>query len=404
MSEKIKIITFADLMERSILEIGDGYRAKLEELGGDGPFFLRAGLLVKQGFDWASAERFRADVFPKVRSKLGQSGDTMVTTKGNSVGRTAYVPAGAPEFVYSPHLSYWRSADSSQLSSGFLRYWSRSPEFSAQLESMAHGTDMAPYLSLADQRRLRISLPPIFIQEAIAEVLGSLDDKIAVNDRIASTTNEVASAILEELLLCDSEASDVLLCDIANVNQRKAVPIAGGSLRYIDISSVSVGHVEWPELTSWDAAPGRARRVISSGDTIWSTVRPNRKSFALVLDDDPKLVASTGFAVLTPVKVGPAFLYEITKRDAFVQYLGSVAEGSAYPAVRAERFEQAVIPLPSPGRLETFETITMPLRQRSHAAEMESRTLADLRDILLPKLMSGEIRVLDAQRVVKEVT
>ena len=86
MSEQIKIITFADLMERGFLEIGDGYRAKLEELGGDGPFFLRAGLLVKQGFDWASAERFRADGFPKVRSKLGRPGDTMVTTKGNVSG------------------------------------------------------------------------------------------------------------------------------------------------------------------------------------------------------------------------------------------------------------------------------------------------------------------------------
>jgi type I restriction enzyme S subunit len=112
---------------------------------------------------------------------------------------------------------------------------------------------------------------------------------------------------------------------------------------------------------------------------------------------------STGFAVLTPIKVGPAFLYEVTKRDAFVQYLESVAEGSAYPAVRAERFEQAVIPLPSPERLAEFEAIAMPLRRRAHSAEVESRTLAALRDELLPKLLSGEIRARDAEKVVEDV-
>jgi type I restriction enzyme S subunit len=231
-----------------------------------------------------------------------------------------------------------------------------------------------------------------------------LDDKIAVNDLVVASTNKLSSVLLEDALLGDSEVSDALLGDIADVNRRKAVPVSGGELRYIDISCVSTGRIEWPELTSWEDAPGRARRGASSGDTIWSTVRPNRKSFALILDDDPALVVSTGFAVLTPTKVGPAFLYEVTKRDAFVQYLESVAEGSAYPAVRAERFGQAVISLPSPDRLEKFESIAINFRLRAHAAEVESRTLGSLRDELLPKLMSGEIRVRDAEKIVEDVT
>jgi type I restriction enzyme, S subunit len=66
MSEHMKVITFTDLMERGILEIGDGYQAKLEELGGDGPLFLRAGLLTEQGLDWSAAERFCVDIASKV--------------------------------------------------------------------------------------------------------------------------------------------------------------------------------------------------------------------------------------------------------------------------------------------------------------------------------------------------
>jgi type I restriction enzyme S subunit len=263
---------------------------------------------------------------------------------------------------------------------------------------------MADYLSLSDIQALEIRIPSLDRQDGIIEVLGSLDDKIAVNDSVVATTNELTSYLLDETLLNDSKTANVLLGSIADVNRRKVTPVTNGTLRYIDISSVSMGRVEWPALTSWNDAPGRARRGVAPGDTIWSTVRPNRKSFAIIFDHDPALVASTGFAVLTPIKVGPAFLYEVTKRDDFVKYLESVAEGSAYPAVRAERFGQATIPLPSPDRLDKFESIAINLRMRAHAASIESRTLAALRNELLPKLMWGEIRVRDAEKSVEDVT
>jgi type I restriction enzyme S subunit len=404
MPERRKPTTFADLVERGILEIGDGYRAKLDELGGNGPIFLRAGLLSERGIDWTSAERFRAELISTVRSKFGRSGDTIVTTKGNSVGRTGYIPSGAPQFVYSPHLSYWRSLDSSRLSPGFLRYWSQSSEFTMQLQAMANSTDMAPYLSLSDQRRLRISLPEVAIQNATAKILGALDDKIVVNDRIAAAADDLARALLNEILADEAGLTQVPLADVAVVNGRKVAPAPGGYLRYVDISRVSAGLINWPERMAWNEAPGRARRGVSPGDTIWSTVRPGRRSFAFILDDDQELVASTGFAVLTPRNVGPAFLYEITKRDEFVQYLESVAEGSAYPAVQADRFERAMIPLPSPSGRERFEAAAMELRRREHAARRESRILAELRDALLPRLMSGEIRVRHAEKFVEDAT
>lgn len=258
-----------------------------------------------------------------------------------------------------------------------------------------------PMLNRNYIRNVIVRIPDVGEQRNISIVIKALHDKIAVNDRITVTVDDLASTLLEGILTSDPDTTSVSLGDIATVNQRKISPVAGGRLRYIDISSVSVGNVDWPEVGSWDEAPGRARRGVSPGDTIWSTVRPNRKSFAIILDDDPQLVVSTGFAVLSPAKVGSAFLYEVTKRDEFVQYLENVAEGSAYPAVRAERFDKAIVPLPSPERLQNFESIAMPLRQRAHAAAVESRSLAALRDTLLPKLMSGQIRVRDAEKVVE---
>ena len=102
-----------------------------------------------------------------------------------------------PPFVYSPHLSYWRSQDSSRIEGRFLRYWSKGPEFENQLAGMKASTDMAPYLSLVDQRRLQISLPPISEQRAIAHILGKLDDKIELNRRMNETLEAMARALFK---------------------------------------------------------------------------------------------------------------------------------------------------------------------------------------------------------------
>ncbi|RLU99445.1 hypothetical protein CTZ27_16130 [Streptomyces griseocarneus] len=248
----------------------------------------------------------------------------------------------------------------------------------------------------------KVQLPVRAEQEAVADVLGALDDKIAVNERIAAAVDDLAAALFEDLLTADAEGTEVLLGDIADVNVRTVKAQDSGSLRYVDISSVGVGSYGWPEEMPWRDAPGRARRKAAVGDTIWSTVRPNRRSHALVLDEDPDLVFSTGLAVLSPKAVGPAFLYESTRLASFQVYLESVAEGSAYPAVRADRFKGAPIILPSEDARFRFEETAMAMRLRAHQAHVESRTLATLRDTLLPQLMSGRLRVKDAEKIVED--
>ncbi|QPD04234.1 MAG: hypothetical protein Nkreftii_002008 [Candidatus Nitrospira kreftii] len=192
-----EMTTFANLIEEGALEIGDGYRAKNEELGGDGLIFLRAGHVTNSHVDFTGVERFHAALEARVRSKLSIPGDAVVTTKGNSTGRTTFVTSSMPPFVYSPHLSYWRSKDRNRIEGGFLRYWSKSSEFSEQLSGMKASTDMAPYLSLIDQKRLRISLPPIEEQRAIAHFLGALDEKIELNRKMNETLEAMARALFK---------------------------------------------------------------------------------------------------------------------------------------------------------------------------------------------------------------
>jgi type I restriction enzyme S subunit len=177
-------VSFQQLIDAGILQIGDGYRAKNSELGDGGPLFLRAGHVTDTHINFDGVDRFKSSLRIKVQPKMAQPGDTLVTTKGNSTGRTSYVDSSMPPFVYSPHISYWRSLDSDRLEPGFLRYWAKSHEFTTQLHGMMASTDMAPYLSLTDQRSLRITLPDIAVQRGVAHILGSLDDKIELNRRM----------------------------------------------------------------------------------------------------------------------------------------------------------------------------------------------------------------------------
>jgi type I restriction enzyme S subunit len=394
-----RAVSFSELAGESLIEVGAGRPRSVLDQYPSIPI-LRVADVLDGRIGSRSPDRVPGGSRKVIGSKVSQPGDVVLTAKG-TVGRVALMPPDGPSFAYSPQLCYFRPAASGPLRSRYLYYWLKTIQFWNQADALKGQTDMADYLSLSDIQALKIRIPSLDRQDGTIEILGSLDDKIAVNDRIASVADELAATYFEEMLSADEGIADVVLADIASVNLRKAVPLHSGNLRYVDISSVGPGRIEWPELISWEEAPGRARRVASLGDTIWSTVRPSRRSHALILDDDPELVVSTGFAVLTPAKVGPAYLYEVTRRDEFVQYLESVAEGSAYPAVRAERFGQAVVPLASAERLTFFEVKTMPMRRRAHTAQVESRALAELRDSLLPKLMSGQIRVRDAEKVVE---
>lgn len=188
---------FSELIAQGALQIGDGYRAKNDELGGAGTIFLRAGHVRDTHIDFGGADRFQTTDNSKFKDKVSRSGDVVVTTKGNSTGRVAFVTRDMPEFVYSPHLSYWRSLDETRLCQGFLRAWSRGAEFRCQLDAMSRSTDMAPYLSLSDQKRLRITLLPVAEQREVAALLDELDDRITLLRETNATLEAIAQALFK---------------------------------------------------------------------------------------------------------------------------------------------------------------------------------------------------------------
>jgi len=121
-------------------------------------------------------------------------------------------------------------------------------------------------------------------------------------------------------------------------------------IQYIDISSVGEGLIQTAPLRlELSKAPSRAKRLVRPGDTVLSTVRPNRRSMFYVNKPADDWVVSTGFAVLRPdeQRIHPRFLYCCVFNQAFTDYLITREKGAAYPAVSPEDIANVEIPLPS---------------------------------------------------------
>lgn len=173
-------------------------------------------------------------------------------------------------------------------------------------------------------------------------------------------------------------------------------------IEYVDLANTKRGRIEATQRFCWKDAPSRAKRVLRPGDTIVGMVRPGNESFAFI--GGPGLTGSTGFAVLRPLERGYRTLVYLAATAAEnIQRLASLADGAAYPAVRPEVVGATEIALPNDAMATSFSVLVSPIFDRMASNRMEEYTLAQTRDLLLPKLMSGEIRLRDAEKAVEAV-
>jgi type I restriction enzyme, S subunit len=276
------------------------------------------------------------------------------------------------------------------------------------------------HFNISVAKEMEVRLPPREVQDRIADILCALQDLITNNRQRIHLLDQMARSIYREWFDClrfpghggmrlvDSaigpvpEGWEVMpLASVAAVNRAQISPgNAPPELHYIDISSVSPGHIDSMTTYAFADAPGRARRIVAHGDVIWSCVRPNRRSHALVMNPNADTIASTGFAVITAEAVPYTFLYVATTTDEFVTYLTNHATGAAYPAVTAATFEQAKLVVPPASLLKKFGELTIPMAEHMDVLHRQVANLGASRDLLLPRLMSGQLTLPEAEEAI----
>jgi len=393
---------------------------------------------IKRGtLEWGEKTRYWRSPTPDLERYSLRAGDVVVGMDGSRVGEnSARIAREDLPALLVQRVACLRARE--HLDQSYLRYLICNPGFTAYVKAVHTGTSI-PHISGGQIGDYPIWVPPVPEQRAIAHVLGTLDDKIELNRRMSGTLETMARALFRSWFVdfdpvrakAEGRHADVpapladlfpsrfiesdlgetpetwsagTLADFSSLNPevwtRDTRP---STLHYVDLSNTKWGRVDAVVSYSRQDAPSRAQRILRPRDTIIGTVRPGNGSYAFVSEDG--LTGSTGFAVLRPLRTQYAeFVYLAATAADNIDALSHVADGAAYPAVRPEVVAATLVVRPADAVLTGFSGIVQPLFARTASIERESRTLTMLRDALLPKLISGEIRLKDAERIVEAAT
>jgi type I restriction enzyme S subunit len=334
--------------------------------------------------------------------------------------------------------------DRNHLNARFLRLWLNSPVLSRHVHGFRDGT-VAERLNMPTIRGLPVPIFERREQDTIAELLGSLDDKIELNRGTNDTLEAMARTIFRDwivdfgptrrklgsatdpveimgALVTDPHRAQELaelfpaklgddglpegwehgdLGHYARLNPESITARnAPTTLEYVDLANTKWGVIEEATLYRWADAPSRARRLVRKGDTIVGTVRPGNGSYSFIGRDG--LTASTGFAALRPkVSDNSALVYLAATSSSNIERLQKLADGGAYPAVKPELVIATEMPVVSEPLVAGFASLCGPLLDLREHNKVENAILAATRDLLLPKLMSGGVSLRESEAILE---
>jgi type I restriction enzyme S subunit len=424
------------LLEEIAADVTVGYVGPMAtEYVAEGIPFLRSQNVEPLRINDSELKFITPEFHERLRKSALSPGDVVIVRTGKP-GACAVIPFSLPVANCSD-LVIVRCGP--RLDPQFLAYYVNSVA-AHHVDSHLVGA-VQQHFNIGSARKILVHLPSVAHQRAIAQVLSTLDDKIELNRRMNETLEAIARALFKSWFVdfdpvrakaegrdtrlaqhvadlfpdsfVDSELGEIpkgwriqTVNHIAKINART---LGNGDsldfLDYIEISEVIRGEIGTVQKYERGTEPSRARRRLTHGDSVLSTVRPDRGAHFLCLNPPETLIASTGFAVLSPRDANWAFLYSAVTRPEIGDELGRLADGGAYPAIRPEVIGSRSLVIPSQsGIVAAFQRLAGPLFNRTRVARTEAKTIAALRDTLLPKLISGELRVSDAQQVIRMAT
>ncbi|MEU8522880.1 restriction endonuclease subunit S [Streptomyces sp. NPDC048577] len=344
-------------------------------------------------------------VSPEVEEKYSRTrlrgGEVLLSLVG-SVGETAIVTSELAGWNVARAIGVLRVSE--RVSAHWLKIC-LDADAAQQFVLTRLNTTVQATLNLRDVRNIPIVMPPRRDRVAISEVLQVLDDKIAANDCIAAKSLELADAQFDL-------ASHGL--DFGAETFGSVAAVVGGGTPSTKVAEYWGGEIAWTTPSDVTALSSpylfeTSRTITTTGldncasqlypaHSIFMTSRATIGAFAL-----PQIPAAVnqGFIVVLPPSDEMRWwlLHEMRSR---VDEMISLANGSTFLELSRKNFKAMPIRLPSGESLVEFARLAAPLHERAAQASAENRALAELRDTLLPQLMSGKLRVRDAERIVED--
>jgi type I restriction enzyme S subunit len=321
--------------------------------------------------------------------------------------------------TFESHLIRCR-LDTQKAAPGFYFYFFWSPQGRALMGSIVEQVAAAGIRG-SDLRRLPVPLPPIDEQRRIAAVLGALDDKIELNRKMNRTLEEMAQAVFKSWFIDfdGMDASEMVDTELGPIPKgwevspvsefvlfNPRVKLVRGTLaKFVEMKGLGTSGCSVLKVDTKELKGGGSK--FEQGDTLLARITPclenGKTAFVDFLDPGEAAFGSTEFIVMrAPDGVPPEWVYCLARSDEFRRHaISNMTGSSGRQRVPVDCFVHFHMAIPSSNKLREFGKWAAPAFARIKANTEQSRTLANLRDLLLPKLISGEIRIPAAEKALE---
>lgn len=261
--------------------------------------------------------------------------------------------------------------------SKFVYYYMTTSDFQGEMDGRATGTTVVG-LRQPELMKCVVRCPDLDTQKKIASILSSIDEKILINDKINENLQQQAQAIYASMFIDNADPAWIQghLSDLITVKYGKdhkklgdgSYPVygSGGIMRYVERPLYDKESVLIPRK-------GTLNNVMYVNQPFWSV--------------------DTMFYTEMKLPNVAKFVYHFVK----AKDLASMNAGSAVPSMTTDILNAMEVTIPSASALEEFESLVAPMYRAMQENDIQSSKLSELRDALLPKLMSGEIDVANIQ-------
>ena len=326
----------------------------------------------------------------RLKKYVLKQGD-IVFSRVCSVDRCSYVDQKHDGWMFSGRCL--RVRPTSEIDSEYLYYYFCLEETKQFVRNIAVGATM-PSINTKLLGEVVVTFPELEQQKRISGILSAIDSKIEVNQKINDNLQQQAFAAFDNLV-ANAENTDCNVSDYAFLNPKRALA-KNQMARSIDMSRLSTSRA-FP--SGWEMKPFAGGMRFTNGDTLLARITPclenGKTAFIDFLNDGEVAFGSTEYIVLAPKNdTPPEMLYCLARNPAFIDYAVKNMNGSSgRQRVSAETVGQYRLPLFDKHSLSIFREVVSPMFLKMRYNSLENMRLAELRDELLPKLMSGEIGV-----------
>ncbi len=367
------------------------------------PFYRSKEIIEKAQGDDISTDLFiTEEKFYEIKEKYGvpQNGDILISAVGERAGIPYCVNQDGDFYFKDGNLIWFRNFNS-DIYSNFLVYYFNSSAGQQRLESTMIGSAQKA-LTIIGLKNLEVAFPPFKEQTTIASILASLDDKIDLLHRQNKTLEQLAEMLFRQWFVEEAEESwefeklgKVFDIGIGRTPPRKEqhwFTLNPKDVKWVSIKDMGTSGIYIDTVSEYltlQAVEQYSVPVIPENTVLLSF----KMTIGRLAISTEKMVSNEAIAHFKQKEgsfLFPEFLYLFLKTYSWVE-LGSTS--SIVESINSQMIKDIEIAIPEEQKLNAFKDLVKPYFDKIRTNQTQIRTLTQTRDTLLPKLMSGEVRV-----------